>query len=109
MHLSTECVCAGRRGRHTEDDLSDPGYLYGRPTLLDELGQSGCLSLRTSIIGWKLKHWPGLFGLLGFGSWALPACTMCRAEHVGIEDHLRSLAAALLAITKYSDISRTFC
>jgi dTDP-4-dehydrorhamnose reductase len=55
MHVSTDCVFSGKRGRYTEDDLPDPIDLYGRSKLLGELEQEGCLTLRTSIIGLELQ------------------------------------------------------
>lgn len=60
IHLSTDCVFSGSRGHYTEADLSDPVDLYGRTKLLGELNRSDCLTLRTSIIGWELKHRAGL-------------------------------------------------
>ncbi len=60
IHLSTDCVFSGNRGNYTEDDLPDPVDLYGRTKLLGELNRRGCLTLRTSIIGWELKHRAGL-------------------------------------------------
>ncbi|MEM6455653.1 MAG: SDR family oxidoreductase [Acidobacteriota bacterium] len=56
IHLSTDCVFSGRRGHYTEDDNPDPVDLYGRTKLLGELDRPGCLTLRTSIIGWELVH-----------------------------------------------------
>jgi dTDP-4-dehydrorhamnose reductase len=56
IHLSTDCVFSGSRGRYAEDDLPDPVDLYGRTKLLGEPDSPGCLTLRTSIIGWELKH-----------------------------------------------------
>ena len=60
IHLSTDCVFSGNRGHYTEDDLPDPVDLYGRTKLLGELDRPGCLTLRTSIVGWELKHRAGL-------------------------------------------------
>lgn len=60
IHLSTDCVFSGTRGNYTEADLPDPADLYGRTKLLGELDRRGCLTLRTSIIGWELKHHAGL-------------------------------------------------
>lgn len=60
IHLSTDCVFSGNRGHYTEDDLPDPVDLYGRTKLLGELNRPGCLTLRTSIIGWELKQRAGL-------------------------------------------------
>ncbi len=56
IHLSTDCVFSGHKGNYTEADIPDPADLYGRSKLLGELDREGCLTLRTSIIGWELKN-----------------------------------------------------
>jgi len=60
IHLSTDCVFSGNRGHYSESDLADPIDLYGHTKLLGELNQPGCLTLRTSIVGWEMKHKLGL-------------------------------------------------
>lgn len=60
IHISTDCVFSGNKGNYTEDDIPDPIDLYGRSKLLGEVTAPGCLTLRTSIIGWELKHFSGL-------------------------------------------------
>jgi len=60
FHISTDCVFSGRRGAYTEEDIPDPMDLYGRTKLLGELNRPGCLTLRTSIIGWELRGGLGL-------------------------------------------------
>ena len=55
VHISTDCVFSGARGCYTEADMPDPVDLYGRSKLLGELNQPGCLTLRTSIVGWELS------------------------------------------------------
>lgn len=62
IHFSTDCVFSGRQGNYSESDLPDPGDLYGRSKLLGELDQPGCLTLRTSIVGWELEHHRSLLG-----------------------------------------------
>lgn len=54
LHMSTDCVFSGRRGSYTEDDFPDPSDLYGRSKLLGEVDRFGCLTIRTSIIGWEV-------------------------------------------------------
>ncbi len=56
IHLSTDCVFSGLKGNYSESDIPDPADLYGRTKLLGELDRQGCLTLRTSIIGWELKN-----------------------------------------------------
>jgi len=60
IHLSTDCVFSGRRGKYTEDDIADAEDLYGRTKFLGEVGGTGCLTLRTSIIGRELRTASGL-------------------------------------------------
>ena len=51
---------SGLKGKYTEDDVADAKDLYGRSKLLGEVGGSGCLTLRTSIIGRELRTTQGL-------------------------------------------------
>jgi dTDP-4-dehydrorhamnose reductase len=60
VQISTDCVFSGLRGGYTEADVPDPVDLYGRSKLLGELNHPGCLTLRTSIIGWQLNTFSGL-------------------------------------------------
>jgi dTDP-4-dehydrorhamnose reductase len=45
---------------YTEEDVSDAEDLYGRTKFLGEVSGSGCLTLRTSIIGRELQTASGL-------------------------------------------------
>tara|TARA_Y100000593_G_scaffold95031_1_gene198565 strand:+ start:15815 stop:16666 length:852 start_codon:yes stop_codon:yes gene_type:complete len=49
IHITTDCVFDGSKGRYTEDDLHTELDLYGRSKSLGE--PNDCLVLRTSIIG----------------------------------------------------------
>jgi dTDP-4-dehydrorhamnose reductase len=61
VHVSTDCVFSGSRGRYTEDDVPDATDLYGRSKLLGEVtGVAGAVTVRTSIIGWELRNPTGL-------------------------------------------------
>ena len=60
IQTSTDCVFSGLRGKYTEADVPDPVDLYGRSKLLGELNRPGCLTLRTSIIGWQLNTFSSL-------------------------------------------------
>ncbi len=53
--ISTDCVFNGRKGSYTEEDISDAEDLYGKSKNLGEVSASGCLTLRTSIIGRELQ------------------------------------------------------
>ncbi|MBA3619687.1 MAG: SDR family oxidoreductase [Acidothermales bacterium] len=60
IHLSTDCVFSGQRGRYTEDDRPDATDVYGLTKLLGEVSDRGALTLRSSIIGLELESCRGL-------------------------------------------------
>ncbi|HVF56487.1 MAG TPA: SDR family oxidoreductase [Pyrinomonadaceae bacterium] len=60
VHISTDCVFAGRRGNYSERDASDAEDLYGRTKLLGEVEAEGALTIRTSMIGRELAGAHGL-------------------------------------------------
>ena len=61
VHVSTDCVFSGARGRYGEGDVPDAFDLYGRSKLLGEvIDQDHVVTLRTSIIGWQLGEPTGL-------------------------------------------------
>lgn len=60
VHVSTDCVFSGTRGRYTEVDLPDATDLYGRSKLLGEVDYPGAVTIRTSIIGHELSGAHGL-------------------------------------------------
>lgn len=60
IHLSTDCVFSGKKGRYKEDDSPDPVDLYGWSKLLGEIKKNGCITLRTSMIGPELYRKNGL-------------------------------------------------
>lgn len=68
IHISTDCVFAGRKGMYREDDVSDAEDLYGRTKFLGEVSGPDCLTLRTSIIGRELASANGLV------EWFLSQC-----------------------------------
>ncbi len=51
VHLSTDCVFSGDKGRYGEEDRPDALDIYGRSKLLGEVGGEGAITLRTSMIG----------------------------------------------------------
>ena len=61
IHISTDCVFSGTKGRYTEKDPSDADDLYGKTKFLGEVAYPHCVTLRTSIIGHELK---GKYGLV---------------------------------------------
>jgi dTDP-4-dehydrorhamnose reductase len=56
IHISTDCVFSGRRGRYTEADDPDPEDVYGRTKHMGEVCQAACLTLRTSLIGPEIER-----------------------------------------------------
>lgn len=62
VHVSTDCVFRGTKGRYTEADPPDAEDLYGRSKLLGEVDYPHAVTLRTSIIGHELGSAHGLVG-----------------------------------------------
>jgi dTDP-4-dehydrorhamnose reductase len=60
IHVSTDCVFDGKKGRYTEDDSATAQDLYGRTKLLGEVTYPDCVTLRTSIIGHEPRSQYGL-------------------------------------------------
>ena len=60
IHMSTDCVFSGKTGGYSEEDVSDAEDLYGRTKFLGEVGNPGCLTIRTSIIGREMESSHGL-------------------------------------------------
>lgn len=55
IHVSTDCVFSGIKGRYTEADDSDAKDLYGKSKFIGELNETPhAITLRTSIIGHEL-------------------------------------------------------
>lgn len=64
IHISSDCVYEGDRGRYTERDIPDATSYYGRTKALGEVIDHKNLTIRTSIVGPELKtkgiglfHW----------------------------------------------------
>ena len=62
IHISTDCVFSGDKGKYLENDISDAKDLYGKTKFLGELrNYKNSITLRTSIIGPELKRKLSLF------------------------------------------------
>lgn len=62
VHISTDCVFSGNKGKYSESDMPDAEDLYGRSKLLGEVSYRHAITLRTSIIGHELGRDHGLIG-----------------------------------------------
>lgn len=51
IHISTDCVFSGNKGRYIETDIPDADTVYARTKALGEIHNAKDLTLRTSIIG----------------------------------------------------------
>jgi dTDP-4-dehydrorhamnose reductase len=60
VHMSTDCVFSGRKGKYSEADVADADDLYGRSKLLGEVSEPHCITLRTSMIGPEITRKTGL-------------------------------------------------
>ncbi|MFI5279443.1 MAG: dTDP-4-dehydrorhamnose reductase family protein [Gemmatimonadales bacterium] len=56
IHISTDCVFSGRKGRYREGEPADAADTYGRSKLAGEVTGPGCLTLRTSLVGPELER-----------------------------------------------------
>lgn len=64
VHISTDCVFSGDRGRYTETDLRDGTSFYARSKALGEVEEAGHVTLRQSIVGPDLR--PEGIGLMNW-------------------------------------------
>jgi len=55
IHFSTDCVFSGGKGCYSENDQPIPNDFYGHSKLLGEVSGTGCITLRTSIVGRELQ------------------------------------------------------
>ena len=51
IHVSTDCVFDGKKGKYDEDALPDATSFYGRSKALGEVVNNRSITLRTSIVG----------------------------------------------------------
>ncbi len=63
IHVTTDCVFDGQKGRYTEDDPHTAKDLYGRSKSLGE--PEDCMVLRTSLVGLEMHKFASLI------SWAI--------------------------------------
>lgn len=56
IHISTDCVFSGKRGRYVETDMPDAETMYGKSKALGEVIDKHNLTIRTSIVGPELKQ-----------------------------------------------------
>lgn len=62
VHLSTDCVFSGKKGKYKENDIKDGLTFYDRTKALGEIEDNKNITLRTSIIGPDInKDGIGLF------------------------------------------------
>lgn len=63
IHISTDCVFSGKKGKYIESDLRDGNDTYAQTKILGEIQDTTNLTLRTSVIGPEIKDsGEGLFG-----------------------------------------------
>lgn len=60
IHLSTDCVFDGKKGRYVENDIHTETNAYGKSKSLGEINNSRDITFRTSIIGTEVKNGVGL-------------------------------------------------
>lgn len=60
IHVSTDCVFSGERGRYFETDFADAKDVYGKSKAMGEVTYAHTVTLRTSTIGHELQTKHGL-------------------------------------------------
>ncbi len=88
VHVSTDCVFSGSKGRYVEDDVSDAVDVYGKSKYLGEVDYPHAITLRTSTIGHELQS---AYGLL---EWFLAQKHSCRGFRRAIFSGLPSTVFA---------------
>ena len=115
IHISTDCVFSGKKGRYTEDDFRDADDVYGRSKALGEIINDKDLTMRTSIIGPELKtngeglfHWfmmqHGTVNGYKTAIWGgVTTLELAKAVHVAIEEEKTGLIQLSngIGISKY--------
>ena len=71
IHISSDCVFAGTKGRYQESDIPDATDIYGKSKALGEVDDGSALTLRTSTIGHELASAHGLV------NWFLSQADQC--------------------------------
>lgn len=56
IHISTDCVFSGNKGRYKETDLKDGKGFYAQSKALGEVSYGNHITLRTSIVGPEIKN-----------------------------------------------------
>jgi dTDP-4-dehydrorhamnose reductase len=64
IHISTDAVFSGGRGKYTECDIPDANDVYGISKLLGESIDASALIIRTSIVGHSMNGGPSLMDWL---------------------------------------------
>lgn len=90
IHMSTDCVFSGDKGRYVELDRPDADDLYGRSKLLGEVDYPHAVTLRTSIIGHELESSHGLV------NWFLSQEGSCRGYTRAIFSGLPTVVLSML-------------
>jgi len=60
VHISTDCIFSGNRGKYVEEDPSDAKDIYGKSKYLGEVVDTQAITLRTSTIGHEILTSYGL-------------------------------------------------
>jgi dTDP-4-dehydrorhamnose reductase len=72
IHISTDCVFSGKKGKYLESDFADARDVYGKSKALGEINYPNTITLRTSAIGHELNS---AYGLL---EWFLSQDKSCK-------------------------------
>lgn len=88
IHVSTDCVFSGEKGRYTENDFADARDVYGKSKALGEVIYPHTVTLRTSTIGHEFQT---RYGLL---EWFLSQQGRCKGYNHAIFSGLPTVVFA---------------
>ncbi len=115
IHMSTDCVFSGKRGKYTEDDLPDGETFYDRTKALGELTDGKNLTLRNSAVGpdinengigllnWFMKQTGDINGYTGAMWTGLTTLQLAKVMEKGSRERVHGLYNMVpdRAISKY--------
>lgn len=103
IHMSTDCVFSGKKGKYTENDFPDGETYYDRTKALGEIIDSKNLTFRNSIIGpdmnengiglfnWFMKQQKDINGYEGSKWTGVTTLTLAKAMHRASKEKLTGL------------------
>lgn len=115
IHMSTDCVFSGKRGKYTEEDFRDGETFYDRTKALGEIVNGKDLTLRQSIVGpdikengigllnWFMQQHEEVFGYIGAMWTGQTTLQLAKTMEVAAQEKVHGLYNMVpdISISKY--------